>query len=78
MKKYLSRLVFGVLGLVVAFVTYGIWQHHRVIKRQSVKLSPAIFLATTPEPKTFEWRQPLLHPTFPPKLLKGEKEFVLR
>lgn len=77
MKKYSSQALFCVLGLVVGLSICVISQETETIPQKPVTAS-YVLLPGNPKINKFEWRQPLLHPTYPPKLVPGQNEFVLK
>ena len=77
MKNYLRPMLFCFVGLVAGLSIYGICQNSGDNNPKPMAPRSALMLAN-PTIKELEWRQPLLHPTYPPKLVQGEKEFVLK
>lgn len=77
MKKTASLIGICCLGLVAALGIISSGQNSRETQQNSTAVR-YVLTPAKPAIKKFEWRQPLLHPTYPPKLVKGEKEFVLK
>lgn len=78
MKKDSRNWLFCSLGLVAVITFFCLLQP--TTETDASPSTKALVLLKTEKPKAkpFEWRQPLLHPTYPPKLVPGEKEFVLK
>lgn len=77
MKKYASHAALCALGLIAGLSIYVVSEQREEIKQKPV--APRfVLLSESSKPKSLEWEQPLIHPTFPPKLVQGEKKFVLK
>ena len=71
MKKHLSSFLFGCLGLGVGFTLCYVYLVLPAREaKQAASSQPQLVAYFSKDGQTrFEWRQPLIHPTLPPKVV---------
>jgi len=72
MKRHLSSLVFGFLGFAVGFGSCYVWRHETAqAPGAPVSQSRLVYVtrADTDTGPKLEWRQPLIQPTIPPRVV---------
>jgi hypothetical protein len=57
---------------------YCVWQTESEIVQKPAAQSRMVLMPQKQKPEPFYWKQPLLHPTYPPKLVYGQSDFVLK
>jgi hypothetical protein len=78
MKNYSRCVLLCALGTAVGLGVYCVWQTESEIAQKPVAQPRMVLGPQKQKPEAFYWKQPLLHPTYPPKLVPGENEFVLK
>jgi len=80
MKNYSRWGLPCALRVLAGFGVYCVCQTESEIVQKPPVQSRLVLMPEKLKPELFYWKQPLLHPTYPPKLVhvEGERDFVLK